>query len=393
MVGLLLVAVAATGAWLLVRDTSEPVATTSTATVSASTMQQTVSVTGTMAAASTADLDFEVSGTVDRVLVSEGDTVGKGQVLARVGDATLLAERTAARSSLAAAETQLDDDEDDDASDVQIASDEAAILAAKSDLASAREAVGDAALRSTIAGTVTALGVEVGDVVGSSSGSSSGSAGAGTTGSTTSTSASTADTSTAAVTVTSTDRFVLDATVASSEVDQVTPGLQAQITVTGVSDTVYGTVTDVGLVAETSSTGGAVFPVTITVTGTRDDLYGGTSATAEVVVKQIENVLTVPSQALESDGGTTYVEKVVDGSAVKTAVETGTAYGMSTEVVSGLAEGDVVQISAFSAPAGGQGGGQSGEQSGEQGGGQGGAPAGGMPGGLPAGGGFPGGGQ
>ncbi|MCW2767735.1 MAG: hypothetical protein JWO11_3694, partial [Nocardioides sp.] len=92
-------------------------------------------------------------------------------------------------------------------------------------------------------------------------------------------------------------------------------------------------------------------------------------------------VLTVPSRALQSDGSTTYVNRIVNGKTVKTTVKTGTAYGPSTEVVSGLSEGDTVEIPGVTRPTGGAGTG--GTQQGFPGGG------GGFPGG---GGGFPGGG-
>jgi macrolide-specific efflux system membrane fusion protein len=157
------------------------------------------------------------------------------------------------------------------------------------------------------------------------------------------------------VTIQSTGHYVIDATVASDDVKRLKKGLQAEITPTGVTDPVYGTVTAVGLVAETSPSGAAVFPVTIEVTGKRKDLYAGTSADASIVVKQVEDVLTVPSRALQTDGDTTYVMKVVDGKSVKTTVETGTTYGMSTEVTSGLEDGDEVEIPGFTAPSGGGG--------------------------------------
>ena len=162
--------------------------------------------------------------------------------------------------------------------------------------------------------------------------------------------------SSSAITVQSTGHYVVSATVSSSDVEQLKEGLQAEITPTGVTEPVYGTVTSVGLVAQTSSSGAAVFPVTIAVTGTRDDLYAGTSADASIIVKQVEDVLTVPSRALQTDEGTTYVMKVVDGKSVKTTVETGTTYGMSTEVTKGLEDGDAVEIPGFRRPTGGGGG-------------------------------------
>ena len=376
-VPVVLVVVAGGGVWLMTRD-STAAAQPTTATVSTETMQETVAASGTVEPAKSADLDFEVSGTVTHVYVAEGDRVKKGQALARVDDDALLANRTAAAATLTAAGTQLDDDEDAGASDTQLAADQAAIVAAQASLDEAEQAVSDATLRSTITGTVVALDLAEGDVVGSSSGGGAGADSGSSAGSATGTDA----TSTSAVTVQSSGHYVVSATVASSDVDKLKEGLQAEITPTGVTDTVYGTVTAVGLVAQTSSSGAAVFPVTITVTGKRDDLYAGTSADASIIVKQIEDVLTVPSRALKTDGDTTYVLKVVDGKTVRTTVEIGTTYGMSTEVTKGLQDGDVVEIPGFTRPTGGGGtGNQQGEMPdfgnmqpppGFQGGGQGG---------------------
>ncbi|WP_244927500.1 biotin/lipoyl-binding protein [Nocardioides sp. W7] len=100
----LLVAVGGTGAWLLTREESVAVEPT-TSTVSSETVRETVAASGTIAAARRVDLSFEVSGTVTRVLVAEGDKVRKGQALARIGASTLLARRTAAVATLDAAYT------------------------------------------------------------------------------------------------------------------------------------------------------------------------------------------------------------------------------------------------------------------------------------------------
>ncbi|MBZ5736731.1 efflux RND transporter periplasmic adaptor subunit [Nocardioides mangrovi] len=366
LIPLVLVVAAGSGVWLLTKDDSSAAASSTTETVSSQTIQQTVSADGTIAARRTADDSFAVSGTVTRVAVDEGDTVKKGDVLATVDREALVATRTAAASSLDAAITQLDDDYDDDASDVQIAADKANIVSARATLADAREAVDDATLRATVSGTVTDVGIKKGDSVGSSSSSSSSSSSTGMSDS--SSSSSTTDTS-GTISIVSTSSFVVDATVAAEDADQLKKGLQAEITATGVDDTVYGTVSEVGLVAQTNDSGAAVFPVTIEVTGKQKDLYAGVSATASIVVKQVEDVLTVPSRALTTEDGATYVTKVVDGKEVKTAVETGEAYGMSTEVTKGLEEGDTVVIPGFTMPTGSGSTGEQ-QQEGFPGGGQ-----------------------
>ncbi|KRB77466.1 hypothetical protein ASE01_11840 [Nocardioides sp. Root190] len=344
---------AAAGGWLLVRGEESAAAAPTTATVGTQTLKQTVTASGTLEAATTDDLSFEVSGTVSAVYVEPGDTVRKGQKLAAVGAAVLQAELDAAQSELDAAEAARSEHLAEGASEEQTSADEAAVRAAESGLEQADEALAGAVLRATSAGTVTAVGLEVGDSAGTSSGSPSGSSTGTSTGSSTGTSTSTA---TGTVTVVSTGHFVVEATVASDDIEQVTKGLQAEITVTGVDETVYGTVAEVGLVASADSSGAAAFPVTIEVTGERDDLYAGTSADIAVVVSQRADVLTVDSRAIRTDGDTTYVEKVTDpatGATTRTGIETGETSGMATEVVSGLAEGDVVEVPGFTGPGGG----------------------------------------
>ena len=332
----LLAVLGGAGLWLVLRDEAAATPPT-TATATTETVKQTVSADGTLQAAQTAELDFAVSGTVTGVLVKPGDTVKKGQVLARVDDAALVATAEAAQASLDAAYSQLDTDQDAGASDVQIAADEAALLGAKADLADAAQAVEDAALRSTIDGAVAAVEVAKGDRAGSSSPAGADSDAA----------------AKPAITVVSTGRFVVEANVAATDVERLKTGLQTEITVSGVDETVYGTVKNVDLVAQADDSGAAVFPVTIEVTGTRDDLYAGTSATVSIIVSQRTGVLTVPSRALTTEDGKTYVTRQVDGEDVRTEVTTGEAFGMSTEITKGLEEGDVVVLPTVRLPSGG----------------------------------------
>lgn len=395
-----LVAVAGLGTWLLTRDGGSAASQALTAQASSGTVKQTVSASGTIEPAKTADLDFGVSGTVTKVYVAAGDKVTKGQPIAKIDDAALLAARTAAQASYSAAVTQHTDDVDADASDVQIAADQTAVLSAESDLASAKQDVQDAVLRSTIKGTVSAIDLAVGDVVGgsgSSSGTSGGSSSSGSGGSSMSDTASTTSSSSSAVTVTSSDKYIVDATVSADEAKQVKKGMQAQITVTGDTATIYGTVSSVGLVAQTSSSGAAAFPVTVAVTGAQKDIYAGTDATASITVKQVQNVLTISSRAIQSSGSSTYVMKMVNGKAVKTPVKIGTVYGATTQILSGLSNGDTVQVPGITIPTGGGSKGGSGSR--RSFGGSGSFPSGGFPGGGSGGfsggssGGFPGGAQ
>lgn len=335
-----IVAVLAAGggvAWWLLRPAAEEAATPVVMPVTSSTQRQTVSATGTVEPAEQADLSFAVSGEVTEVLVAEGDVVTAGQALAAVDDSLLAAQLDAAESELDAAQARLGDiDTDTDtASDTDEAAAQAAVTSAESKLTAAQEAVDQATLTATIGGTVVAVGLAVGDRVGGE------------------TPAQGEDTETVGITVVSTNRFVVSAKVGSADVDQVKAGLDADITPVGGAGTVAGTVTSVGLVASADDTGAATFPVTVDVTGERDDVYAGSSATVEIVVSERTGVLTVPSLALHTEGDTTYVYKVADGARARADVRVGESFGQVTEVVSGLAEGDEVEV-ATPAPGGGR---------------------------------------
>ena len=321
--GVVVVVAGGVAAWLLLRPAeaaTEPVVATATV----GTQRQTVSATGTIEPAEQADLSFAVSGEVTEVLVKEGDKVTSGQGLAKVDDTLLQAQLTAAQAQLDAAEEKAD-------------SDDASVLSAESDVTAAQEAVDNATLKSTIDGTVVTVGLKVGDRVGTSSGGGGGD-----------------NSDSTQFTVVSTNRFLVDAKIGSEDVDQVKQGMAAQITATGSNEPVEGTITTVGLVASADDSGVATFPVTVDVTGEQEDIYAGSSATVSIVVEERENVLTIPAMALHTEGDTTYVNKVVDGKAVRTDVKVGETFGMQTEITSGLAEGDQVQV-AVAAPTGGTG--------------------------------------
>jgi len=341
VIALALVIVAGTGLWWTQRDSQAAGATTTTATVSRGDYSTTVTASGTVEPARQEDLDFAVSGEVTAVRVAAGDRVRRGQVLARIDDDTLTAQRTAAESSLDAALVQLDDDQDADASATQLAADEASVASARSQLAQAEEAVQDAVLRSPMNGTVSAVNLAVGDQVGGISGDS------------------------AAITVISTLSFEVAASVGATDAAALKKGMQAEISPTGATETVYGTVASIGAIATADSSGAATFPVTIDVTGKPQGLYAGSSADVVITTRKVIDVLTVPTPALHTENGETWVwlvDATADGGRRKVTITTGTTYGMSTEVKSGLNEGDQVQIEAFS-PTGG-GGTRQGDQQG-----------------------------
>lgn len=395
-VGLALAVVGAGTGWSLTRRdaaASAPAAATATATVR--NLERTVTASGVLQPARSADLAFAVTGTVTSVPVTIGQQVKAGDVLATVDPTALQTAVTTATASVTAASQALAAQRAAGATSTAIAAAQAQLAVAQSDLEQARSALAQGTLTSTIDGTVAAVGIAVGDRVrsGTPTAASGSAAAVGSSDRSTSSAGSTSGAATGSgtgsgtITVISTDAFTVQAQVAGADLASVRKGLQARITPTGSSQRVFGTVSTVGIVATTSAVGTATFPVAIAVTGNPTGLYAGGTASVQIVVAQLPNVLTVPTSAITTGAdGTTVVTKVVGSARVPTPVTIGTAFGPTTQVTSGLAEGDVVVLPAQRAvdvgtrPGTGRQGGSSGIGTG---GGGGHAPGGGADGGAP----------
>src|SRR4029079_18822093 len=172
-----------------------------------------------------------------------------------------------------------------DASSTQLSSDSAAVAAAKSALSQAQDDLGSATLSASMTGTVASVDLTVGEQVSGSSSSPSSDGSDGADGAT-SPDASSDGSTPSQVVIVSPRHFKVVADVAADDIASVKKGMQVQVTPSGATAPVYGTVTDVGLVAEASSSGAATFPVTVTVTGAQAKLYAGTSATVSIITKQ-----------------------------------------------------------------------------------------------------------
>jgi hypothetical protein len=205
--------------------------------------------------------------------------------------------------------------------------------------------------------------------------------------------------------VVSTNSYNVSATVDDTQVGQVKVGDQVTVQPGSSTTTVYGTVSSVGLVAQSSGSGSssvASFPVVVAVTGTPSGLYAGTSATLTITTKVLSNVVEVPTSAISYSNGQATVTQVVGGSQKSVPVTTGAAANGETQITSGLKAGDVIieRVVKFNGTSGGTrnlfGGSGTGTRTGGFGGsgfpgaGGGGFPVGG--GGFPGGGGFAGGG-
>lgn len=351
-----LLLVAGVGVWFFVgrpQSTASTTTTKQTVTVATTTLKSTVSASGSLQPKQQADLSFS-SGTVTSVLVAVGDAVTAGQSLATIDPSSLqIAYQSATADLTAAKETLADLKSSSSSSSAAIRAATASVQVKTNAVTQAKNNLAAATMTAPFDGLVAQVNIATGDSVGSGgsggSGSSSGAGGSSGTGTTSS--------SSAGIVVISKGTFTVSTTVSNSDVASIKRGLQAVITPTGSSTPVYGTVSSVGVVASSSSSGtssgSTTFPVTIDVTGTQNNLLAGSSVAVQIVTAQFTDVIAVSTQALTTANGKTTVLKVVDGAEVATPVTLGQVVGNQTIVTEGLAEGDQIIVTGVRVASGG----------------------------------------
>jgi HlyD family secretion protein len=85
----------------------------------------------------------------------------------------------------------------------------------------------------------------------------------------------------------------------------------------------------------------------ITVDDAREDLSPNSNVTVTVTTSQAFNVLSIPRDALHTEGQINYVFRVIGGKLVRTPVQIGVSNLTRVEITSGLTEKDTVALSAI----------------------------------------------
>lgn len=341
--GMAVLAVAGAGLWWFVlRDdaaAAQPGVTTQAVAASLTTLEKSVSASGTIEPTVYEEVSFDATGTVTAVAVAEGQTVTAGQTLATIDTLTLNASLLEAKATLAAAEARLasaqDDNDGSDAAETQVDAAAAQVEVAQAAVDQAATAMADATLVAPVAGLVTDVNLTVGEAVGGGGGADPAASSA---------AAASTTASTAQVVIVGTDSWTVDVTVDDSEVALIAVGDQAELTLEDATDTVFGVVSEIGLIS-TSTGGVAAFPVSIEITGQPDGVYDGVDADVSIVYERRTDVLTVPSAAVRTvDGESVVTQAGDDGGEVTTPVTVGETVGDLTEITAGLAEGDEVLV-------------------------------------------------
>lgn len=194
--------------------------------------------------------------------------------------------------------------------------DPAEITAAQARIAALQATLNLARLEAPFAGTITEMHSMVGDQV---------------------------SPGTLAVRIDDLSRLLVDVQIPEVDINRIQAGQEAHLTFDGIAGKEYsGKVTEVGRVG--SAIQGAVnFTVTIELTDADEAVRPGMTAAVNIVVEQLDNVLTVPNRAVRLLNGERVVYKLVNGVPQAIQITLGSTADLNSEIVGGdIQEGDTV---------------------------------------------------
>ena len=269
----------------------------------------TYSIPGTVAAQDRKDVKAEVDGTVSSVLVSQGDTVQKGQTLVKLTNDSYQVDLEKAKNALDKARQDLA------SCDSQIEQQKLKLEQARISYNDKAEAAAKLVVKSPIDGKVVTVSVQAGDDV-------------------------TANQNVMAISQVNPLTVVIP--VDELDVPNVAVGQPATVDIDALpGQTFTGTVQKIAQEG-TVQQGITNYNVTIQLDSNVPRL--GMSATANIAIAQKKNVLTVPVEAVKWNQGQAYVNQMQDGQVVQKRIKVGVQSDLYAEVVSGLEEGEAILV-------------------------------------------------
>lgn len=157
-------------------------------------------------------------------------------------------------------------------------------------------------------------------------------------------------------TVVSPDKMVFEANIDEGDIAKIFMAQKAKITVDAYPDEIFdGEVTKISFAATTTSGGGTAFPVEISIPPSNNFKFKiGMNGDAELIAKEVNDVLTIPSMAIFQLDNKSYVWKVVNKTLVKQEIKIGLDNGEFTQITSGLDVNDQILKEATNKIKGGE---------------------------------------
>ena len=348
---------------------------TATRLVSATvgTVSQTVSATGTVQPATSLDLNFVNGGVLTAVKVKAGDKVTAGQVLATIDPAAAQVALETAKANLAAAQEKLTQAQNPTTTSaasqtqnlgqnqgqgstdvsstttttvapapdpVAVAQAQAGVHQAQLTVTNAQKALDATTLKAPSAGTISVVNYSVGQTVGgggnsASSSSSSSSSGSGTG----------SGSSKAFATLLDLDHMVVKVGFPEADAGKIAAGQPVTLSIDSLTgQRLTGTVSEIDTVSTVVSNV-VTYNAIISFDSVPAAVKPGMTANVSVITASKDNVVAVPSAAISTTGGASTVTVRINGKDVAQTVETGLKGDGTTEIVSGLNEGDQVVMS------------------------------------------------
>ncbi len=227
-------------------------------------------------------------------------------------------------------------------SSISLPTAEANLLSAELSVKSARQEVRETTLRAPISGTIAQVSGSVGETVsgGSSSGGDSEGSALGATGE-----EAGGGTSEAFIVLAQLHRLKMEVSFSEADIGKVREGQTATVAIDSMEGTeLAGKVTKVSVLPSEGSSSVVEYPATILLTQSAKGLRAGMSASAEVVVEQVKNALTVPSEAISQAAGGKSVTVEEGGVEATKTVTTGLVGDETTEVMSGVKAGQTLVL-------------------------------------------------
>lgn len=145
-------------------------------------------------------------------------------------------------------------------------------------------------------------------------------------------------------------KMSFEAEVDEVDISKVEVGQKAQVTLDSYAGgTLEAVVTSIGSTAQTTLTGGTVFPVELEIIAGDYSPKIGMKGDVTIEISVEQSALTIPIEALFSEGSTDFVYQIQDGKLKKTEIVAGTTTDTVVEILSGI-EKDVTVALAGKSP-------------------------------------------